>query len=97
MKYLLILLFLLVACQTPKSQAPVVNITYTDQSSLIVGDNNTPFLAPNSATEQRGEADAAATAKKTENYWWFIILLAVGVLCAGGLYAYKKGWIKCKL
>lgn len=94
MKYLFVLCFFLVACQKPVAQAPVVNYVYNNHSQVIVGDNNTPFFAPDTSTEQGAESVATADAKKsTSNMWvfWLILVIALGFL---GWLGWKKGWIK---
>jgi len=79
--------------QTPVSQAPVYNITYTDNSQTVTGNNNKPVSKPDTSTDQVSKPTVGATADNTtSNMWiyWLIMTIIVGV---GGYFAWKK-WIK---
>lgn len=94
MKRLIVLSVLLAGCQKPAAQAPVYNYTFTDQSSIIVGDNNRPVITPKTDNNQRTESVATAETKKTTSQMWiFWLILAIG-LVGGAYYAYRRGWIK---
>ena len=79
--------------QTPVSQAPVYNITYTDNSQTISGDNNNPVSKPDTSTDQVAKPDIATKADNTtSNMWiyWLIITVVAGI---AGYFVWKK-WIK---
>lgn len=94
MKRLIVLSILLAGCQKPAAQAPVYNFTFTDQSSIIVGDNNRPVITPETDNNQRTESVATAETKKTTSHMWIFWLILISMLAAGAYYAYRRGRIK---
>lgn len=90
----MILSVILAGCQKPAAQAPVYNFTFTDQSSIIVGDNNRPVITPETDNNQRTESVATAETKKTTSQMWILWLILISMLAAGAYYASRRGWIK---
>lgn len=68
--------FILVGCtnQTPVSQAPVYNITVTDNSQYVVGDNNKTDSKPTTKAEQTAEPDVSASARASGNSFYLFLL-----------------------
>ena len=88
------LALVLPSCQKPVAQAPVYNFTFTDQSSIIVGDNNSPVIAPETDNDQRAESVATAEAKPGNLKAALAVWLIVWLLVFAGYYAWRRGWIK---
>lgn len=88
---IILLVILLVGCQKPAAQAPVYNFTFTDQSSVIVGDNNKPIIAPDAESEQRAESVATAEAKKVTPKTWILFLILGLISCGSVYYAWRRG------
>lgn len=96
MKKVVIVLSLLTvaACnqQQPTSEAPVYNITLTDNSQWVLGNNN----ATDSKSETKSDntskpsADAESADKDTSSNMWLFWLVMVAALGAGGYFVYRK-------
>lgn len=78
--------------QKPVSQAPVYNITLTDNSQWIVGDSNTADSRPTTKADQAAKPKTDAQADNTTSNMWIFWLVMVAVLAAGGYLAYRKWW-----
>jgi hypothetical protein len=87
----------LVGCtsQTPATNAPVYNVTYTDQSTIVIGDGSSATTRTESRTDARTDLTTQQTTAQTKEswgwIWWVIALLAV---VSGGVYLVgrKKRW-----
>lgn len=77
--------------QKPTSQAPVYVFNTTDNSQVIIGDNNKTESKPETKTEQTAEPVASAEAEQTESYTWllYVIFALIGV---GAGYYFTKKW-----
>lgn len=81
--------------QKPVAQAPVYNITITDNSQSVVGDNNKSESKSETKSEQIAKPDVSSETSKSGSDWilfWIGLFLGIG-LCVGGWFAYNK-WIK---
>lgn len=80
--------FALASCtnQTPIAQAPTYNVTLTDNSQYIVGDNNAADTKATTTAEQTAKPDVKATADKSGSdlfLFWLGFILGVGASVAG--------------
>lgn len=79
-------IMLLFGCttQAPISQAPVYNVTVTDNSQYVIGDNNQTESTPTTSAEQVAKPDISAQAKSGGNgiwlFWLGFMLGAAGVI-----------------
>lgn len=88
-----VLLLLLCACaQKPVAQAPVYNITLTDNSQWVIGDNNSAQSAPKTESEQVARPQTEARTEYTQSDAWVLYLLLMVALGTAGYLAYKKWW-----
>lgn len=88
----IIMMFFLAACtQKPTSQAPVYVFNTTDNSQVIIGDNNDAESKPETKSEQTAEPVASAEAEQTESNMWllYVIFALIGV---GAGYYFTKKW-----
>ena len=86
---IVVLLIMLCSC-TPNNTTPVYNIIITDNSQIVVGDDNSVKSEP--MTETRTESTPIVGNKKeTKNYMWIYWLIITGVVCGAGYVYYKKG------
>ena len=87
-------MMLLFGCttQTPVSQAPVYNVTVTDNSQYVVGDNNKAETKPVVRAEQVAKPDVVAEATKKDADWF---LFWCGVL-AGAIICFSAGFVYLK-
>lgn len=78
--------------QQPVSQAPVYNVTLTDNSQYIVGDNNAAETKATTTAEQVAKPDVSAAAqKKGSDMFLFWLGFVLGLATFGaGLYLYKR-------
>lgn len=93
--FLILSVLFVFGCQTqePVSQAPVYNITLTDNSQWVVGDNNATESNPETKSEQSAEPSVDARAEENKSNMWIFWLILLCVGCVGGYFAYIK-WIK---
>lgn len=78
--------------QTPAAQAPTYNVTLTDNSQYIVGDNNAADTKATTAAEQTSKPDVKAVADKSGSdlfLFWLGFILGVGASVAG-FFVYLK-------
>lgn len=97
MKKILLCTAMLFGCttQAPVSQAPVYNVTVTDNSQYVIGDNNQTESAPTTTAEQVAKPDASAQAKSTGNgIWLFWLGFMFGVAGVVGGYLVYIRYIK---
>ena len=90
--FILLITWVLSGCtaQKPISQAPAYNITYTDNSQLIIGNDNQAHSKPDTTTSQVAKPTTESTADNTtSNMWiyWVFITIALGV---AGYFIYRK-------
>lgn len=76
--------------QKPASQAPVYIFNTTDNSQVIIGDNNDAESKPETKSEQTAEPVASAEAKQTESYMWLLYIVAALLGLGAGYYLTKK-------
>ena len=99
MKKILLCTALLFGCttQAPVSQAPVYNVTVTDNSQYVIGDNNQTESTPTTSAEQVAKPDTTAQAKSGGNgIWLFWLGMLLGIAGSIGVYLiyaryFKKG------
>lgn len=84
----LLLILLLTGCMSQEPSAPVYNITLTDNSQWVVGENNTTSSTPSVKTEQVAKPTTSAD-KTTSNMWILYLILILAVAVAGYV-----GWKK---
>lgn len=88
------LFILLLGCtaQAPISEAPVYNVTVTDNSQYVIGDNNKAESRPDTTVKPISTPETSAQAKSSgSNIWLFwlgFVLGAVGVI--GGYLVYIR-------
>lgn len=84
MKKIILCTVFLFSCtaQAPVSQAPVYNVTVTDNSQYVIGDNNKAEARPETIARPVAQPDVSAQAKSTGNGFW-LFWLGVLVGCAG--------------
>lgn len=92
----IIALSCLLSCtnKQPVADAPVYNITFTDNSQLIVGDQNSTESHAETKTEQVAKPVASIEDKEVVSRAWILCLILAVVACGTGVLAWKKGWIK---
>ena len=80
------------AMQKPVSQAPVYNITMTDNSQYVVGDNNIADTKPTATVDQVSKPDVSTTAKDSGGrFYLFLFGFGTGLfVCALGYFLYVK-------
>lgn len=91
---LFIFIFGLCGCSNtpPVAQVPTYNVTLTDNSQYIVGDNNAADTKATTATEQAAEPDVSAKAEKTSNsmfLFWLGFVIGL-VICFSGYFVYVR-------
>lgn len=82
--------------QKPVAQAPVYNVTFTDNSQLIIGNNNTPSQSASTSTTQTAKPNVAAHADNTESGMWKLYLALI-LISGAIIYIYRKeifAWVK---
>lgn len=89
--------------QAPVSEAPVYNVTVTDNSQYVIGDNNKAESRPDTTAKPVAKPETSAQAKnKGNNLWlfWFGFLLGACSVAAGYLVYLRHfrkgidGWAK---
>lgn len=84
----LALLIPLCAC-TPKNGVPTYNITVTDNSQIVVGDDNHIKSIPTTETKTESVA-TVGNSKEIKNYMWIYWLIITFVVGIGGYIGFKK-------
>ena len=87
---IIMIVFLAACTQKPTSQAPVYVFNTTDNSQVIIGDNNDAESKPETKSEQSAEPVASAEAEQTESYAWLIYIVAALLGLGAGYYLTKK-------
>lgn len=88
--YVLWVISLCGCTQKPTSQAPVYVFNTTDNSQVIIGDNNDAESKPETKSEQSAEPVASAEAEQTESYAWLLYIVAALLGLGAGYYLTKK-------
>lgn len=90
----ILLLVALVGCRTAQPQAPTFNYVFTDNSQVVIGDNNAQESKPSTDIAQTTKPELSADQTEKTSYAW-ILWLVLGVVAIGGsVICWKKGWIK---
>lgn len=74
--------------QTPVAQAPVYNVTITDNSQVVVGDNNIADTTSTISTDQIAKPDVSSGAKNSGSTLWMLLfgfIFGVGATISGYL------------
>lgn len=87
---IIMIVFLAACTQKPTSQAPVYVFNTTDNSQVIIGDNNDAESKPETKSEQTAEPVASAEAEQTESYMWLLYIVAALLGLGAGYYLTKK-------
>lgn len=87
---IIMMVFLAACTQKPTSQAPVYVFNTTDNSQVIIGDNNDAESKPETKSEQAAEPVASAEAKQTESYMWLFYIITALLGLGAGYYLTKK-------
>lgn len=83
--------------QKPMAQAPVYNITVTDNSQMVVGDNNIAESKAETKTEQIAKPDVRSEAKSSGSSWaMFWIGFISGIVIMIGIYFIYVRYFKRK-
>lgn len=90
----ILLLVALVGCSTAQPQAPTFNYVFTDNSQVVIGDNNAQESKPSTDIAQTTTPELSAEQTKKTSYAW-ILWFILGVVSVGvGVICWKKKWIK---
>ena len=85
---ILVLLVSLCAC-TPKNNVPTYNITVTDNSQIVIGNDNQTKSTPTTETKTESVA-TVGNSKEIKNYMWIYWLIITFVVGIGGYIGFKK-------
>ena len=79
--------------QTPVTQLPTYTITYTDNSQIVLGNNNSAQSKPDTTTDQNVKPTATPKTENTTSNMWIFWLIMVAAAAVIGWFSYKK-WLK---
>lgn len=81
----------LCAC-TPSNTTPVYNITITDNSQVVVGDNNDTTAKNDTDVAPKSEITNSAD-KTTSNMWIYWLIITISAVGFGYFYVKKKKFL----
>lgn len=77
--------------QTPVTQLPTYTITYTDNSQIVLGNNNSAQSKPDTVNDQNVKPTATPKIENTtSNSWIYLTIITVAIIAFLFWLSYKK-------